>query len=305
MREFIVVTAWMIVVCGLGFGIRGYLRRIQVRHRLWTTASTDIKPEDFVNPLDQGILTRWLYLAGFRRQAASTLFVFATAVLILVGLLVVYFAYRSGILVAAARSAEAMPGGIGTLTRPILPIAPWILLGILTLLPTSMVRRARRKRVELVELDLPITLELLATLGESGIGVDAGIARILNTQRASRPLASELRMLQAELLAGRSRIECLRRLAQRLDVTAVTVFISAIVQAEQIGLGVASVLRQQADDLRQRRRERALEISMALPVKQLFPLVICFLPGILIFAIGPLFAELLRYTNAYSTLKSF
>ena len=61
-------------------------------------------------------------------------------------------------------------------------------------------------------------------------------------------------------------------------MTAVTILISALLQAEQIGSGVAEVLRSQADDLRQRRRERAIEFSMALPVKLLFPLVICFLP---------------------------
>ena len=83
------------------------------------------------------------------------------------------------------------------------------------------------------------------------------------------------------MLAGRPRIASLRRLARRVDVTAFTIFVSALVQTEQTGSGVAEVLRRQADDLRDRRREQAVAIAMALPVKLLFPLVICFLPGLL------------------------
>lgn len=301
MQTYLIMVAWSILACGTGIAVRAYLLRAQMKQRL---SAREPERKEAGNPLDQGLLVRWLYLAGFRDRNAATVFVLTTTVLIGVGLAVAFLVTRSGLLLIAMRSAEAMPGGIGSLTRPIWPIAPWMFSAILTLLPTLYVRRARRQRVQLVEQDLPITLELLATLGESGIALDAALARILDAQRDWRPLASELRLLQAELLAGRSRIECLRRLAHRLDVTTVTVFISAIVQAEQIGLGIATVLRQQADDLRMRRRERALEFSMSLPVKQMFPLVICFLPGILVFAIGPLFAEFLRYTNTYSTFRN-
>ena len=79
-----------------------------------------------------------------------------------------------------------------------------------------------------------------------------------------------------------------------------TILTSAMVQAEQIGSGVANVLRGQADDLRQRRRERALEFSMALPVKLIFPLVICFLPAILVFTLGPAFYDFFRLADTYS-----
>lgn len=304
MQMIVTLGVWTALVYTAVIALRTYLARSQVMQRL-SAPTPDTGVNDDNNPFDQAILVRWLSLAGIRDRNAATVFVVATATLLGVGIVLAYAVTRSGLLQIAMRSAEAMPGGIGSLTRPVWPIAPWMFAAILTLLPTLYVRRARRQRVQLVEQDLPITLELLATLGESGIAIDAALARILDGQRHWSPLVSELRQLQAELLAGRSRIECLRRLAHRLDVTTVTVFISAIVQAEQIGLGVATVLRQQADDLRMRRRERALEFSMSLPVKQMFPLVICFLPGILVFAVGPLFAEFLRYTSTYSTFRNF
>ena len=204
--------------------------------------------------MEQGWLPRWLFLAGFRRPAATTNFLLATAAAIGAGLTVVLVVRHSGILKAAARAAADIPGGMGSLAQPVLQVAPWLVMGMLAMLPMAVVRAARRHRVAQVERDLPITLELLATLAESGIGFDAAVGRILDSQPTDRVFPTELRTLQAELLAGRSRVDCLRRVARRLDVVSVTIFISAIVQAEQIGSGVANVLRGQADDLRQRRR---------------------------------------------------
>ena len=71
-------------------------------------------------------------------------------------------------------------------------------------------------------------------------------------------------------------------------------------QAEQTGAGVATVLREQADDLRKRRRERALEEATALPVKRLVPLFICFLPGIFVWSLGPSFFQLIRFMDVFT-----
>jgi tight adherence protein C len=294
-----VLATWGALVGVCGVAARAVLNHAQVRRRLIDRETTGEADDVTVDPLSRGPLTRWLYLAGFRSQRAASGFLLAMALAVFSGLTTALVVYRSGILKLAARSAADMPGGLGSLAQPILRIAPWLLLAILGTIPFSIVRRARRRRVAQVERDLPITLELLATLAEAGIGFDAAIGRVLDSQSPGRALVTDLRTLQAELLAGRTRVDCLRRVARRLDVISVTIFISAIVQAEQIGSGVAGVLRQQADDLRQRRRERALEFSMSLPVKQMFPLVICFLPGILVYAIGPLFAEFLKYAGTF------
>src|SRR5262249_42713750 len=152
---------------------------------------------------------------------------------------------------------------------------PWIVLATMTLLPTLRVRDARRRRVAQVEQDLPLTLELLATLAEAGIAFDAALERILSSQPGNRPLTQELRLFQMEVLAGRPRVECLRRLSRRIDVSSLTLFVSALVQASQVGSGISAVLRRQVEELRDRRRENALTAAASLPVKLLFPLVIC------------------------------
>jgi tight adherence protein C len=77
-----------------------------------------------------------------------------------------------------------------------------------------------------------------------------------------------------------------------------SIFVSALVQAEQVGAGFSNVLRTQADDLRNRRREDANMLAQALPVKLIFPLVICFLPGIFVTTLGPIFMQFIRLADS-------
>jgi pilus assembly protein TadC len=176
-------------------------------------------------------------------------------------------------------------------------LTPWLLLLILAALPWLAVRRARRQRVEQIEQDLPIALDLLATLSEAGLAFDAGLARLLETKLADRPLAREFRSYQSDVLSGRTRVEALRRLSRRVEISSMSILVSALVQAEQLGTGIALVLRRQADDLRSRRRERANAFAMTLPVKRMFPLVTCFLPGLFVWTLGPALAQLFQMAS--------
>ena len=246
-----------------------------------------------------GFLRRWLFLAGYRQPAAPAAFV--TAMLLAIGLgLATALAIRgAGLTDELFRNIARLPPGVGDLLIPIAYLAPWTVLLILVLLPWLVVRRSRRQRVEKVEQDLPISLELLATLSEAGLGFDAALSRVLDSVMEDRPLAREFRTYQSDLLAGRTRVESLRRLARRLEVSSVTILVSALVQAEQLGSGIAQALRRQADDLRDRRRERANAFAMALPIKRMFPLVVCFMPGIFVWTLGPFFAQLFQFADTF------
>ncbi len=250
-----------------------------------------------------GFLRRWLYLAGYRQQSAPVLFVTATLTAIGVGLATALAMYSSGLTGQLFATIHRLPPVIGDLTLPIVYLAPWTVFLILVLFPWMLVRSARRKRVEQIELDLPLTLELLATLGEAGLGFDAALSRVLDSVMQDRPLAREFRSYQSDLLAGRSRVEALRRLSRRLDVSSMTILVAALVQAEQLGSGIAQALRRQADDLRDRRRERANAFAMSLPVKRMIPLVICFLPGIFVWALGPAFTQLFQVADTFMRTK--
>jgi len=252
-----------------------------------------------------GFLRRWLFLAGYRQLGAAAVFVTLTLLAIGIGLATAFAIRGAGLFDEAFRSIARLPPGVGDLLVPMAYFAPWTVFLILLFVPWLVVRRSRRDRVEKVEQDLPISLELLATLGEAGLGFDAALSRVLDAVKDDRPLAREFRTYQSDLLAGRTRVESLRRLARRLEISSVTILVSALVQAEQLGSGIAQALRRQADDLRDRRRERANAFAMALPIKRMFPLVICFLPGIFVWTLGPFFVRLFQFADTFIHVRNF
>jgi tight adherence protein C len=153
-----------------------------------------------------------------------------------------------------------------------------------------------------VEQDLPLALELFATMAEAGLGFDAALTRIVRAQGPGRALMTEFVNFQHDVLAGIPRAQALRQLARRVDVPSLTSFASAIIQAEQVGASMAETLQHQAVDLRQRRRENALLQAQALPVKLVFPLVICFLPGIFVSTLAPVLYQMVQVAD--SVLRS-
>ena len=189
-----------------------------------------------------GALRRWLYVAGFRSALAPFWFLMAQGLVILMAVVIGWALVRSNLAVQAQEWALEIPGAAGELIAPILQFGPLIVVSIIIFIPLLVVRSRRRTIVQQVEQELPLSLELLATLSEAGLGFDASIDR-LQSQRAadSTPLTREIQALQREMLAGVGRVRCLRRFAWRLDVPSITTFVSAIVQAEQVGAGVSSV----------------------------------------------------------------
>lgn len=253
----------------------------------------------------RGALGRWLYRAGFRAPAAAPLFLVATGSCVALGLAIALVFTFSGLQSSMERTIVLVPGGVGETFLPVVWVAPWLIFVMIGCGPWLIVRRARRQRVEQVEQDLPLALELLSTLSEAGLGFDTALTRILKTRLSGRPLATEFQMFQADLLAGRARIESLRRLSSRIDLPSVSVFVSALVQAEQLGMGIARVLRQQADDVRGRRRERAIAFANSLPTKRVVPLVVCFLPGLFVWTLGPAFVQLFKMAETFIQVRNF
>ena len=245
-----------------------------------------------------GRLVRWLAAAGYRSESAATLFAGATIGAAALSLAIVLALIRTGTIATMAQEVTVIPGGIGDGLALVATGTPYIIFLIFTLTPTLIVRGARRSRIAAIEQDLAASLELLATLAEAGLGFDAGIARILESESGERPLAQEFRIYQRDLLGGISRQTSLKKLAARVDLTSVTIFASAVNQAEQMGSSLAETLRSQSDDLRDRRKLRALLLAQALPVKLTFPLMFCFLPGIFYSTLGPVLAQLAEVVDS-------
>ena len=239
----------------------------------------------------QGFLSSWLYRAGFRNPIAPAIFITATLACDLIAIMLVVAVYQKGLIDQATNALYGIPGGVGNVMVPFALALPWLLVAILTLLPTLVVRSVRRRRVESIQQDLPLLLDLLNTLSQAGIGFDSALDRILDVQPQQRPLVQDLRSFQRDTLAGRSRLESLRRCMRRVEVPMFSSFISALIQAEQTGAGMSATLRIQATEMRSRRRERASAIAMAVPTKLVLPMVIGFLPGIFVILLGPMMTQ--------------
>ncbi len=235
----------------------------------------------------------WLYRAGFRQRSAEVFFWVATLLCFSAGLLTWFQLNRTGVIDLATDFVTDIPGGVGNVMVPFLLALPWFFIVFLTLMPTLLVRSIRRRRVQELERDLPLMLDLLNTLSHAGVGFDSALEQILNAQSPDRVLSKEFRLFQVDNLAGRSRVDSLRRLMRRVNVPMFSTFISAIVQAEQVGAGIGDTLKTQAKEMRARRREKASAAIMSVPTLLVLPMVVGFLPGIFVVLIGPMLYQTL------------
>ena len=158
------------------------------------------------------------------------------------------------------------------------------------LVPDSVLARMARARQLTIANQLPDTLDQLSICVEAGLGFDAALHRVSGSGRG--PLAAEIARLLQELRMGVPRNEALDNLLERTDVPELRQFVHAVTQAESYGVPITRVLRAQSVEQREKRRFRAEERAMKLPVKVIFPLVFCILPTLFIVVLGPAFVDL-------------
>jgi tight adherence protein C len=173
----------------------------------------------------------------------------------------------------------------GGLSGPLGLIAIAGLLAISAVLPYSYINTMAKRRKKLIFKALPDGMDLITTSVEAGLGLDAAIAKV--AEKRNNALAVELARALREMALGRARREALQDMAERTQVPELQTFVGSLVQAEQLGVSLAQVLRVQADQLRVRRRQKAQEQAMQAPVKMVFPLVFGIFPTLLMVILGP------------------
>ena len=151
-------------------------------------------------------------------------------------------------------------------------------------LPDVLLYNAGLKRQQRLAVSLPEALDLLTICVEAGLGFDAALAQV--ARNLNGPLAAEFARVLQEMQIGKSRAEAMRALAERTSVPELRVFVSALTQSAEMGIPVASVLREQAKEMRVRRRQRAEAQAQKIPVKITFPLIGCMLPALFIMVLG-------------------
>ena len=142
-----------------------------------------------------------------------------------------------------------------------------------------------QERQDAIAHDLADTLDQITISIEAGLGLETAIVRA--GEHGTGPLAQELMRTIQDMRVGLSRKEAYTALADRTSVVDLKRFARAIMQADAYGVSVSNVVRTQSKDLRAKRRQRAEEKAMKVPVQVLFPLMLCILPVLFIVVLGP------------------
>lgn len=165
-------------------------------------------------------------------------------------------------------------------TTIILGLLGWLLPGIWLDMKTKI---RKRKIFE----GLPDALDLLVVCVEAGMGLDAAINRVgEEIKLAHKELSSELKILNLEVRAGKSRQEALKNFAKRIDIEEVNNLVTVLIQTDKFGTSVAQALRVYSDVFRTKRFQKAEEIAAKLPTKLIFPLIVFIFPSLFVALLG-------------------
>lgn len=169
--------------------------------------------------------------------------------------------------------------------EPILGLLTFAVAVVCYFLPELLLSSRGQERNEAIALELADTLDQMTIAVEAGLGFDSAMARA--GKNGTGPLAHELVRTLQEIQVGQLRRTAYEHLAQRTNVPDLRRFVRALIQADAYGISVADVLRTQAAEMRLKRRQRAEEKAQQVPVKVIFPLLVCILPVLFIVLLGP------------------
>ncbi len=218
------------------------------------------------NYLDQ--IHRKLLLAGLTGTMRAEEFVVAQVA-------------STGLLTMAALLYSALGNPSGRVALLLIILAP--VTGLL--LPTAWLSRKVGERQGAILKDLPDTLDLLAISVEAGMGFEGALAIVC--QHFHSPLAEEFARTLHEMELGLPRRDAFQNLKRRTEVPELSNFVLALLQADALGIPIGRVLKTQATEMRNKRRQWAREKAAKLPVKMLFPLVLFVFPAIMVVILGP------------------
>lgn len=168
----------------------------------------------------------------------------------------------------------------------------WLSVAVGAMLPFSMLNSAIRKRQKAIDRQLPEVLDLLSVSVRAGLSFDGALRKI--TDRMTGPLIEEFKRMQQDVRMGAPRARALQAVAKRCDVEDLYLFITAVIQAERLGTGMGKTLNNQADNMRERRRQKAKAEALKAPIKIIFPLVLFIFPAIFVVVLLPSILSLIH-----------
>ncbi len=230
-----------------------------------------MKPVMPTNANELSMLRIKLNNAGFRRENAPMLFLASKTVL--------------GMAAAGLGLLWAMMSG-----KNMSQMMTWLVMagGVAFLLPNFWLSQAITKRAQRVQRGLADAMDLMVIAVESGLALDAALQRVAEEMANVHPdLSEELAIVTYEGQMGIPRSEALNNLAARTGVAEVKSLVGVITQAERFGTSIAKALRNQANAMRLKRRQKAEEKAQQTAVKLLLPLIFFIFPALFVVLVGP------------------
>lgn len=129
------------------------------------------------------------------------------------------------------------------------------------------------------------TLDLMSVCMEAGLSFDASLVKI--SERMEGPLIDELVTVFKQIQLGKNRNEALKDLSEATEVAELKTFVSAVIQANQLGIPITNVLAAQSEQLRVSKREEIKTVAAKVPTKMTIPTVLFILPAIIMIVMGP------------------
>ncbi len=157
--------------------------------------------------------------------------------------------------------------------------------GFTNALPRIWLANSAKERKLTIEHELPDALDLITVCVEAGISFDSALGKIV--EKTEGPLSDEFKKTIGEMRLGSSKKQALSAMGGRCDVSELTSFLAAVMQADELGVPITNVLRVQSVQMREKRKQKAQEKAMKAPVKILFPLLFFIFPSIFVVILGP------------------
>jgi tight adherence protein C len=168
-----------------------------------------------------------------------------------------------------------------------LPILIGVFLGLMG--PSLFLNSKVKKHQEAIRSQLADTLDLMSVCMEAGLSFDASLLKI--SERMEGPLIDELVTVFKQIQLGKARNEALKTLADSTTVEELKTFVSAVIQANQLGIPITNVLAAQSEQLRVAKREEIKEVASKVPTKMTIPTVLLILPAMICIVLGPVIIE--------------
>ena len=157
-------------------------------------------------------------------------------------------------------------------------------------LPVFYLGKRKTARIKEINKALPDFFDTVNLLLEAGMGLDLALAEV--SRKLKGPLAEEFQQTLEDMKLGKSRREAFYDLRKRVPSDSFQSIITSLIQADQLGIGMAKVIGNLTVRVREQRREAAREQAMKAPVKMLFPMVFFIFPSLFIVILGPLVIQL-------------